>query len=429
MKLLATLFLLVRRSLAQHRLSTAITVLSTALGSGLVMAVFSVSQQAERAFTAGDLEIDAVLGARGSELQLVLNSIFHLETSPGNVPWSLYTELRDQPGVLTAIPYAVGDSYEGFRVVGTDPSIFTDLEFGDGSRFEVWPPQPPGGEERPWPMDPARREAVIGATVAASTGLGVGDVFQPTHGVGASSSVVHDEQYVVTAIAEPTSTPLDRVIFIPIEGIFRMGGHYLRGADEDYQAEVGVVIPDEHKEVSAVLLRFANANVGLRLDNEINLRGDQATLAFPVAQVMGDIFQKLGWVNRILEVVAYLVVVVAAASILAAIYNTMNERRREFAILRALGAKRSTVSAAIVLEAGSIAALGAIFGFLVYGAIVFGAAGVVRAQTGVHLEIASFHPMLIGAPLGMVVLGTLAGLLPAAVAYSTDVAENLLPTS
>ena len=89
----------------------------------------------------------------------------------------------------------------------------------------------------------------------------------------------------------------------------------------------------------------------------------------------------------------------------------------------------STVSAAIVLEAGSIAALGAIFGFLVYGAIVFGAAGVVRAQTGVHLEIASFHPMLIGAPLGMVVLGTLAGLLPAAVAYSTDVAENLLPTS
>ncbi len=429
MRSLSTMIMLVRKSLAQHRLSTAVTVLSAALASGLVMAVFNVSRQAESAFTAGDLEVDAVLGARGSELQLVLNSIFHLETSPGNVPWSVYEEVASTPGVTMALPYAVGDSYRGFRVVGTDPVIFRELRFGDGRRLEVWPRTPPGGEDRPWPMDPARREAVIGATVADRTGLQVGSSFNPTHGVGQGTTVTHEETYVVTAIMEPTGTPMDRVILIPIEGIFRMGGHYLRGAGEDYRAEVGEQIPDEHKEVSAVLLRFSNVNVGFRLDQQINRQGKVATLAFPVGQVMGEIFDKLGWVNRVLEIVAYLVVVVAAGSILAAIHNTMNERRREFAILRALGARRGTVFSAIVLEAGTIAALGAAAGFLVYAAIVLAAAEVVRARTGVHLDVLVFHPVLVAAPLGMVGLGALAGLLPAAVAYSTDVADNLLPQS
>ncbi|MEO0649856.1 MAG: ABC transporter permease [Planctomycetota bacterium] len=429
MKLLSTLFLLVRRSLAQHRLSTAVTVFSAALGSGLVMAVFNVSKQAERAFSAGDLEVDAVLGARGSELQLVLNSIFHLETSPGNIPWALYEEIRTTRGVTMALPYAVGDNYQGFRVVGTEPAIFSELTFGDGRTLEVWPAEPPGGEQRPWPMDASRREAVIGATVAERTGLTVGSTFQPTHGVVAGGGTVHEETYVVTAIVEPTSTPLDRVVFIPIEGIFRMGGHYLRGAGEEFQAEAGEAIPDEHKEVSAVLLQFSNPTVGFNLDRMMQSRSELATLAYPVAQVMGDIFDKLGWVNRVLEVVAYLVVLVAAASILAAIYNTMNERRREFAILRALGARRATVFSAIVLEAGTIAALGALVGFLVYGGILLLASTVVRNQTGVHLDLATFHPMLVGAPLGMVLLGVLSGVLPALVAYSTDVADNLLPTS
>jgi putative ABC transport system permease protein len=418
---LGILFLLVRRSLAQHRLSTAVTVLSAALASGLVMAVFQVSREAEQAFTAGDLQVDAVLGARGSELQLVLNSIFHLETSPGNLPWAVYREVAEAPGVVMALPYAVGDSYRGFRVVGTTEALFDELSFRGGERLRLRP-----GHER---FDPAFREAVVGSTVAELAGLWRGDRFQPSHGVGASTTVVHDEEYVVTGVFEPTGTPLDRVIFLPLEGIFRMGGHVLRGSGEDFAATAGEAIPDEHKEVSAVLLRFSNPNVGFRLEQTVNRQGKEATLAFPVGQVMGEIFDKLGWVNRVLEVVAYLVVLVAAGSILASIYNTMNERRREFAILRALGARRRTVFGAIVLEAGTIAGLGALCGFAVYGAILFTAAEVVRQRTGVHLSATDFHPILVLAPAGMVLLGALAGVLPATVAYSTDVAENLAPTS
>ena len=421
--MIAGLLLIVRRSLRQHMLSTAITVLSAALGAGLVMAVFAVSHQSERAFAGGPVGFDAVLGARGSQLQLVLNTVFHLETSPGNLPWSLYREVQDDRRVELAIPYAVGDNYRGYRVVGTTLELFTDFEFQEGRPFEVQA----GGSF----FDPSRRQAVVGDTVARKLGLRPGAVIRPYHGLQYDASAQHEEEYVVSGILKPTNSPSDRVVWIPIEGIFRMGGHVLRGTGEEvYQPQPGEAIPDEHKEVSAVMLKFrGGATTGMHFDNLINRQGKVATLAWPIGKSMAELFDKLGWVNRILELVAYLVVAVAAGSILASLYNTMNERRREFAILRALGARRGTVFAAIVCEAGTIAALGALLGYGVYLAILGAAAGVIQAQTGVVLDLFTLHPVLAWTPVGMVLLGVVAGFLPAYKAYATDVATNLLPTS
>ena len=128
------IFLIARKSLAQHRLSTVITVLSVALAAGLVMAVFSIRDQTYDAFTGGPTGFDAVLGARGSQLQLVLNTVFHLETSPGNIPWEMYEAIKRDPNVGLAVPYAVGDNYRGYRIVGTEKSLFTDLEYSSPSR-------------------------------------------------------------------------------------------------------------------------------------------------------------------------------------------------------------------------------------------------------------------------------------------------------
>ena len=420
MKSLSGIFLIVRRSLRQHALSTFVTVLSAALASGLVMAVFNVSAQAQRAF-AGEVGFDAVLGARGSQLQLVLNSVFHLETSPGNLPWPVYRQIADDRRVELAVPYAVGDNYRGFRIVGTTDELFERFEPRLGEPLRL-----PAGQR--W-FDSGKAEAVVGATVARETGLGYGDRFQPSHGLTYQPGTEHQRTYVVTGVLEPSNTPMDRVVWIPIDGIFRMDGHKLRGTGEEFVPMPGEEIPDAAKEVSAVMLKLKSPRDGAQLDIEVNRQGDVATLAWPIGSVMAEIFDKLGWMNRVLQVVAYLVVVVAAASILAALYNTMNERRRDFAILRALGARRSTVFSAIVCEAASIAALGCLFGFVVYAAIVLVSAGVVRAKTGVVLDPFAFHPVLVAAPLGMVLLGALAGLLPAWRAYSTDVAEGLAPTT
>ena len=414
---LARLRMIVAKSLRQHALSTAITVLSSALGVGLVMATYNLSAQSRAAFAGGPVGFDAVLGARGSQLQLVLNTVFHLETSPGNLPWSMYESIKAQPGVELAVPYVVGDNYRGFRIVGTTEQIFSDFEYQAGRRFQ---PEP-GGRV----FDPTRREAVIGASVAALSGLKLGDHFSPYHGVRFDEDQAHSEQYLVVGVLEPTGSPSDRVIWIPLEGLFRMGGHYLRGSGEEYVAQAGVAVPDEHKEVSAVMLKLKSPQVGFMLAQTINRQGDKATLAFPIASVMAELFTKLGWMSRVLELVATLVVVVAVLSILASLYNTMNERRQEFAILRALGARRATVFGVIVLESSAIAALGSLVGFLVYAAILYSAAAVVRRQTGVVLDVRGWHPSLFYMPLGMVFAGAIAGLLPAFKAYSTDVADTL----
>ena len=418
---IGSIWMIVRHSLRRHALSTLVTASSAALACGLVMAVFSISAQSTRAFSGGKVGFDAVLGARGSALQLVLNTVYHLETSPGNIPWSLYKEIEADPRVSLAIPYAVGDNYKGYRIVGTTTEIFTDFEYQEGYKFEV---QAPG-----MIFDPNLREAVVGATAARDLGLKLGDKIHPYHGIRYDESQKHAEQYVIIGIMKPTNTPSDRVIWIPIEGIFRMGGHLLRGVEgEEYEAQAGQEIPDEYKEVSAVMLKFSSKQAGFFLSNQVNRQGKNATLAWPIAQTMLDLMSKLGWMNRVLELVAYLVVAVAGGSLLASLYNTMNERRREFAIMRSLGARKGTVFGFILLEATTIAALGALAGFLVYYLILGVAAVIVLERTGVVLDLWLDHPALLWTPISMIAVGALAGLLPALKAYGTDVAATLAKT-
>jgi putative ABC transport system permease protein len=415
------LMALVRRSLRQHALSSTITVLSVGLAAGLTMSVFAINHQTYDAFTGGEVGFDAVLGARGSQLQLVLNTVFHLEASAGNIPWSMYKQIAANPRVELAIPYAVGDNYKGFRLVGTTPEIFTKFRYRSGKGFEV----EPGG--RFFQAD--TRDVVAGSYVARRLGLKVGQVITPYHGFQYAESQKHEDQFTIVGIMKPTNSPSDRVVWIPIDAVYRMSGHVLRGTGQIYVPAEGQEIPDENKEVSAVMLKFKSAQTGFILDQQINRQGKVATLAWPVAKVMADLFERIGWVNSILSMVAYLVMVVAAGSILASIYNTMNERRREFAILRALGARRSTVFSAIVLEALSITLLGALVGYLVYGAILTAAIVEVRDRTGVVLNAFRLDPAMWLVPLAMMALGALAGLVPAFKAYRTDVASNLTPLS
>ncbi len=418
---IGSLIFMVKRSLYQHALSTWITILSVALAAGLLMSIFVIQKQSRLAFTGGPIGFDAVLGARGSQLQLVLNTVFHLETSPGNIPWNLYLAMKKHSMVKLAIPYAVGDNYQNFRIVGTSDEIFTKFEYQKGKKFL---PQK-GGRF----FNSLRREAVIGSFVAQKTGLKVGSTFNPYHGFIYDDNMKHMEEYVVVGILETTNSPSDRVIWIPIEGIFRMGGHVLRGSGEKYKAEAGQEIPDEHKEVSAVMIKLRSIESGFFLEQMVNKQGKVATLAWPIDRTIADFFEKLGWLNHVLELIAYLVAFVAAGSILASIYNTMNERKREFAILRALGAKRQTLFAAIISEAATIALLGSLTGYLVFLAILSATAFIIQEQTGVVLQVFLFHPVFVWVPIGMITLGAFSGVIPAFKAYQTDIASNLIPIS
>lgn len=397
--------LIVYRSLRQHALSTFVTVGSIALASGLLLCVWIARIESEQAFAETTMGFDAVLGARGSPLQLVLNSIFDLEASPGNITAADYRYIKHHPAVRTAIPIAVGDNLRGYRIVGTINELFTGVEYAPGRRFEL----EPGG--RLFRED--AKEAVIGNFAARQLGLKVGDTFHPFHGLVFNPDEQHADLYTVTGILEPTNTPADRVVWIPLHGLQTMSGHDPRYATD----------------VSAVLVQLRAPAAGIMMSLMYNREGDRLTFAWPVAKIIADLFSRIAWFDRVLALVAYLVAAVAAASVLASVYNSMSARRRDLAILRALGARRRTIFGAVLAEAAVIGALGAAAGFAVYLALFSAVSAIVRSQTGVVLDVLAASPVLWICPLAMVALCALSGVIPALKAYRTPVAENLTPLS
>lgn len=395
---------LVGRSLRQHGLSTAMTVLAVALAGGLLLSVWVLKAEGEGAFTRVNAGFDAVLGARGSKLQLVLNAVFHLEASPGNVGRDDYLFIKRHPAVKRAIPIAVGDNLRGFRIVGTEPELFTEVEYAPGRRHAL-------AAGHLWTG--TAKEAVLGSVVAEDLGLRVGDTFHPFHGLLFDERHEHAETYVVTGVLAPSGSPADRVVWISLQGVQTMSGHDVAAAES----------------VSAVLVQLRSPAAGFQLDLLYNRQGNRLTFAYPVAAILGDLFAKIGWFGRILELVAVLVALVSALGVLVAVHHSMEARRRDLAILRALGARRRTLFGAVVLEAASIGGLGALGAFAVHAAIMVVAAGVVRARTGVDINPCALHPAMLWLPPGVVALCACAGLFPAWRAYRTDVAEGLAPVS
>lgn len=401
-----TLPLIIYRSLRQHALSTVVTAGSIALACGLLMCVWMVKTQSQTVFTQTNAGFDAVLGARGSKLQLVLNAIFHLEASPGNLAWADYEMIKRHPAIKTAIPIAVGDNLRGYRLVGTLPELFEKVEVAPGKKFVA-------ASGKFFTATPDAKEAVAGSFAAQRLGLKVGDTFHPFHGLAFDAKNQHADAYTVVGILAPTNTPADRVVWIPLRGLQTMNGHDPRAATD----------------VSAVLLQLRTPAMGPMLDMMYNKQGNRLTLAWPVAAIISELFGKISWFDQVLTLVAYLVAVVAAGSVLASIYNSMNARRRDLAILRALGARRRTIFGAVVAEAACIGALGAIVGFAIYFGLLAAVASVIRTQTGVVLDLAARHPVLWICPAAMIALCALGGIVPALKAYRTPVAETLAPLS
>lgn len=400
-----TLPLIVYRSLRQHALSTLVTAGSIALATALMVSVWIVKTESQAAFLQTTTGFDAVLGARGSKLQLVLNAIFHLEASPGNIAYADYEAIKRHPAVKAAIPIGVGDNLRGYRLVGTLPELLTQVEYASGKRFEI----EPGGRV----FAAGAKEAVAGSFAAQRLGLKRGDQFHPFHGLAFDEKNQHAETYTVTGILRPTNTPADRVIWMPLEGLQTMSGHDPRAATE----------------VSAVLIQLRSPSAGFMLDMMYNRQGNRLTFAYPVGTIVAELFSKIAWFDRVLTLIAYLVAVVAAASVLASIYNSMASRRRDIAILRALGARRKTVFGAVIAEATVIGALGAVVGVALSFGLLAWCAAVIRTQTGVVLPIWSWQPAFAFCPLAMIVLCGLGGIIPAVKAYSIPVASTLTPES
>lgn len=400
-----TLFMLAWKSLRHHLLSTCITTLSIALSGGLLMSIWVIQSQSREAFTSMDGGFDAVLGVRSSPLQLVLNALFHLEASPGNLKAEDYLQISKHPSVAAAYPMALGDNYRGYRLVGTSTNLFTEHILPSGNS-----PSPATGGRI---FASNRREALVGSLVANRIGIKVGQVFHPYHGLNFNEEHEHEEDYVVVGILEPTGTPMDRVIWIPLMGLQKMSGHN----------------PESEDELSAVLIKLKSPQAGFRLDLQYNKEGNRLTFAWPIGRIVAGLFDKFRWFDLVLQLVAWLVALISVGSVMAGMYNSIHARKRDFAILRALGARRATVMGSIVLEAVAIGFLGMAAGFVLYLTLTTLVAELVQNHTGVLISPFVYDPILWIAPLAIISACGISGLLPGWKAYRTEVVEHLSPVT
>ncbi len=449
------------RSLRHRLLATVLTVVGIALATALVAFVFRVRDAGKRAFDDAAVGYDVVIGGiQTSALTSVLSTVFHLDQPIDTVPIEALSDLRADKRVKYAVPYAVGDTYRGFRVVGTTPDLFdaiTDAErtplrqrIGKGGRVIG------GGAEF---------EAVIGSLVAARTGLRLGSTFTVSHGLEEGGHH-HDEAWAVVGLLEPTGTPNDRAIFITLESFFHVKGHEgpkhaaPPGGDADMDGDAGHdhdhdegmdagtgpgTVPgmegapgagEEHHDadpdadaakawaVSSIVVRLTSPAFKYQFVADMNARRDLKA-ALPSTEI-ARLFRTVDMVDLLLRAIAGLVVLVSALGILVGLYNTMEGRRREIAILRALGARPVHVFSVVVLEAVLMCVLGGLAGIALGHGGVAVASPLLLEKVGVRVgpAVGGFDAMLLA---GLAGIGLLAGLLPAWKALRTPVARNLHP--
>ena len=457
------LFKIVLKNMRQRALATSLTTLTVALGVALTVAILLIRQGMEHRFEQSTLGYDMVIGAKGSPLQLVLNTVFNLDISPGNISWRRFEELRRDKRVKLAVPFSVGDNYKGFRIVGTSDDFFKKFEFGPGRKFElasgqyfrfseaalrsafqeaaerarerialekgeVLTPAKGQGDE---PKGEGRAfEAVVGDTVAQETGLKVGQTFIAAHGVQETANAeLHKENpWTVVGVLSPTHTACDRAIYINLDSFYHIEGHEIRNPNSQKAAK------EEEKDndpdpgmISSIVLKLGSPIHALTLYREINDSND-AMAAFPAAEIR-KLFDIVGNIDRVLLAQAILIVIVAGVGIAVSIYNSMNERRHEIAILRALGARRLTIFSIVILESAAICALGAFVGLFGGHLIVATANPVLQHISGFSVVATRVQTLEFLILVGCVALGVVCGLGPAVRAYRTEVAENLSPTS
>ncbi len=434
------LFGIAWRNIRQRPLTSGLTALSLAFGVALVVATLVTGSLVQRAFESGSgLGYNMIVGAKGSPLQLVLNTVYFISRPIENVGWDFYQEFlpaaRRADGIDgkyaastgVAVPTCMGDYYRSFRVVGTNADFFGRLTRGDGEPFRFT-----SGENF---RDDDFFAGVIGATVAETLGLKVGDPFSPTH--GADDGKVHDP-FKVVGILERTWTPIDRGVFVNMEGFYLQDGHAKPLPDgvepEAPQAPAGVGparLPAAQREVTAILLETASlpglppelTAMGLR--TALN-EGGEAQAALPVAEIrqLLDLFVRP--LELVLLLVTGLVVLVSALGILISMVGSSLERSRDVAIMRALGARRGHVLATVLIEAVLLAVGGGLAGWVLGHAIVAVIGPWIAANAGVRAGFFSSAPAAeaLLVPF-LVLLAIAAALLPALAAYRTDVSRWL----
>jgi putative ABC transport system permease protein len=420
---------IVWRYLIARPLNTIINILLLALGIAVVTVLLLFSKQLEQKINANAHGIDLVVGAKGSPLQLILCNIFHIDYPTGNINLAEAERIAKNRLVKKAIPLALGDSYQSFRIVGTNQEY-----------AELYNPEVADGD---WFAKPL--EVTLGSTTASITGLKIGDHFSGAHGLAEGGHTHNDHHYTVVGILKPTASVLDNLILTQVESVWIMHHEEEEGEVEEHDHdhhEVGehdhnhhhgpenpsklvssVEAGDSTKEITSMLIQYRSPMGAIQMPRLVN--GQSSLQAASPAFETARLFSIIGIGADVILVFAYVLIFISALSIFIALYNSLKERRYDMAIMRSMGATRSRLLWMMLLEGIVLTFIGCVVGFAIgHGVIIALTSWVADAQkigiTGYTVYQEEGYILV-----GSLLLGIVCSLIPAIQAYRTDISKVL----
>jgi len=406
------------RSLMARALTVCMTILAIALSVALFLGVEKVRTGAKASFADTISGTDLIIGARSGSVQLLLYSVFRIGNATNNLTWESYNDIAARPEVDWIVPISLGDSHRQFRVMGTTSAFFERYKYRAGRSLAV---------AQGLLMDDLF-DAVIGADVAATLNYKVGDPIVVAHGL--ASFVAHDDQpFRVSGILEKTGTPVDRTVIVSLRAIEAIHVDWQSGAKIPGQSTPADVIRQmelEPKAVTAALVGVKSRLQVFGLQRAINDYPQEPLLAILPGVALQELWQIVGIAETALIAVSGMVVITALIGMMATIFSSLNERRREMAIFRAMGARPRVILSLLVLEATLMAAIGAVIGLaLLYAGLVV-AQPLVDAAFGLWLPIDPPSLRELWVLAGVVAAGAIVSMVPALRAYRMSLADGMM---
>lgn len=389
------------RYLWSRPLAAALNLLLLTLGLASITFLLLVSHQISQAFDRDVAGIDVVVGAKGSPMQLILSGVFHLDVPTGNVPLAAVKELERHPQVARIIPISLGDSFRGFRIVGTTPDYIHhyDAQLAQGA---LW--------SRPM-------QAVIGAQVAQQTGLKVGDSFTGTHGLGGGGEEHKLSPYVVSGILAGSHTVLDRLVLTATESVWQV--HETDTALDDDDRKV----LEEEREITLALIQYKTPLAAVTFPRYINSNTEMQAAA-PALEIT-RLLSMVGVGTDVLRALAGVLLLTAGLSVFIALWGAVRERRADLALLRMLGAPPARVAGLLLCEALWLALLATVLGVLAGQGLTALLAWALQLEKSVLIGALSWPVELVSVPVLALGVALASALLPAWEAYRISVFELL----
>ncbi len=390
-------------SLKFRALGSIFNVIILALGIATIITLLQLSQMLEQRFTRDLQGIDLVVGAKGSPIQLILSSVFHIDIPNGNIPLAEAQELEKNPLIKTAIPLALGDNYNGFRIVGTNSDYISHYD-GKIAQGKIFTQQ---------------MEATLGSDVARKYKLKVGDQIVGAHGLANSDDLHSDFPYTIVGILQPSGTVLDRLVLTPVESVWHVHEH----PDEDDAEEVAYKKAHPEKEITSLLITYKTPMAAVTLPRMVNANSSMqsASPAFETARLI----KMIGIGSDTIALFGGVLVLISAIGFFINLFNAVSDRKYDIALMRSLGATRSKIFSFVLTEGLTLGVFGALLGIILGHLFTCAVAGWVEKTRHMTLVSGGFSTYEAYIIVAAVIISIIAAVIPALMAYKVDIAKLL----